>query len=217
MKIYRNTVTDTLWEVLEELMGWEEVEPFRLVGGTSLSLLLGHRKSVDIDLFTDAPYKSLDFSPIEEKIKKTFSFVADNDSGLAVIGKSYYIGKSEEDIVKVDFFYTDPFVFPMIEYGSIRLSSLEEIAAMKMEVIGHQGRKKDFWDIHELLDNFSLNEIMRFYSERYPYSYTTDELLEKITDFELADKDFDPICMKDKSWELIKLDLEEKKAEFPNS
>lgn len=217
MKIYRNTVTDTLWEVLEELMGWEEVEPFRLVGGTSLSLLLGHRKSVDIDLFTDAPYKSLDFSPIEEKIKKTFSFVADNDSGLAVIGKSYYIGKSEEDVVKVDFFYTDPFVFPMIEYGSIRLSSLEEIAAMKMEVIGHQGRKKDFWDIHELLDNFSLNEIMRFYSERYPYSYTTDELLEKITDFELADKDFDPICMKDKSWELIKLDLEEKKAEFRNS
>lgn len=217
MKIYRSTVTETLWDVLEELMGWEEVEPFRLVGGTSLSLLLGHRKSVDIDLFTDAPYKSLDFSLIEKKIKETFSFVADNDTGLTVIGKSFFVGNSEEDVVKVDFFYTDPFVFPMIEYGTIRLSSLEEIAAMKMEVIGHQGRKKDFWDIHELLDNYSLNDIMRFYAERYPYSYSTEELLEKLTDFELADKDFDPICMKDKSWELIKLDLEEKKAEFQES
>lgn len=217
MEIYRDTVTHTLWEVLKELMIWKEIEPFRLVGGTSLSLLLGHRKSVDIDLFTDAPYKSLNFSFIEKKIKETFSFVADNHSGLTVIGKSFFVGNSEEDLVKVDFFYTDTFVFPIIEYENIRLSSLEEIAAMKMEVIGHQGRKKDFWDIHELLEKFSLNEIMRFYVKRYPYNYTTDELLKKLIDFELADKDFDPICMKDKTWELIKLDLEEKKAEFRES
>ncbi len=214
MKIYQNTVTETLWNVLKELMSFEEVKPFRLVGGTSLSLLLGHRKSVDIDLFTDAPYKSLDFSVIEKKIESSFEYVQNNSSSLSVIGKTFFIGNNEEDLVKVDFFYTDTFVYPILNYESIRLSSLEEIAAMKMEVIGHQGRKKDFWDIHELLEKFSLNNIMTFYEKRYPYSYSREELLKKFTDFEHADKDFDPICMKDKTWEFIKLDLEERKIDY---
>ncbi|NJY64149.1 nucleotidyl transferase AbiEii/AbiGii toxin family protein [Salinimicrobium sp. CDJ15-81-2] len=214
MKIYRETVTDTLWDVFKKLMEFEELASFRLVGGTSLSLLLGHRESVDIDLFTDAPYKSLDFVAIENKIEASFPYVESNGSGLSVLGKSFFIGKSKEDLVKVDLFYTDKFVFPIIKYDSLRLSSLEEIAAMKMEVVGHHGRKKDFWDIHELLNNFSLNEIMEFYEKRYPYSYSRAELLEKLTDFELANKDFDPICMKDKSWELIKLDLEESKTDY---
>ncbi len=54
MKIHKNTVTDQLWEMLMNLMRYDELSSFRLVGGTSLSLLLGHRMSVDIDLFTDA-------------------------------------------------------------------------------------------------------------------------------------------------------------------
>ncbi|WP_026932583.1 nucleotidyl transferase AbiEii/AbiGii toxin family protein [Christiangramia echinicola] len=217
MKIYRNTVTDTLWKVLNDLMEFRDLEPFRLVGGTSLSLLMGHRKSVDIDLFTDAPYKSLDFSAIESKIEENFSYVQNNSSSLSVVGKSFFAGNSEEDVVKIDLFYTDPFVFPVIVHDSIRLSSIEEIAAMKMEVIGHAGRKKDFWDIHELLEKFSFEDILKFYEKRYPYNYSREELLNKFTDFEHADYDFDPICMKDKTWELIKLDLEDRKAEYLES
>src|SRR5680860_472463 len=111
MKIYQNTVTETLWNILKELMAFEEFRPFRLVGGTSLSLLLGHRKSVDIDLFTDAPYKSLDFSVIEKKIESSYPYVQNNSSALSVIGKSFFVGNSEEDLVKVDLFYTDTFVY----------------------------------------------------------------------------------------------------------
>ena len=217
MKIYRDTVTDTLWKVLNDLMQFQELKPFRLVGGTSLSLLLGHRKSVDIDLFTDAEYQSLDFSLIEKKIESSFSYVENNSSSLTVLGNSFFVGNNKEDIVKVDLFYTDSFVYPVINYDYIRFSSLEEIAGMKMEVIGHNGRKKDFWDIHELLEKYSLEDILEFYEKRYPYNYTKEELLNKFTDFEHADHDFDPICMKDKTWELIKLDLEDRKAEYLES
>ncbi|MCG9898690.1 MAG: nucleotidyl transferase AbiEii/AbiGii toxin family protein [Hydrotalea sp.] len=44
-------------------------DPFRLVGGTALSLYFGHRMSVDIDLFTDAPYGTIDFDKIESWLK----------------------------------------------------------------------------------------------------------------------------------------------------
>ena len=40
----------------------KQFTPFRLVGGTSLSLQLGHRMSDDIDLFTDDPYDSFNFA-----------------------------------------------------------------------------------------------------------------------------------------------------------
>ena len=49
MALYKNTVTDLLWDVLSKLMVIEELNSFRLVGGTSSSLLLGYRKSIDID------------------------------------------------------------------------------------------------------------------------------------------------------------------------
>jgi hypothetical protein len=61
MNIYKNTVSDLLWELLSALMTFDELNSFHLVGGTSLSLLLGHRKSIDIDLFTDAEYGTIDF------------------------------------------------------------------------------------------------------------------------------------------------------------
>ncbi len=60
MALYKNTVTDLLWDVLSKLMVIEELNSFRLVGGTSLSLLLGYRISIDIDFFTDAEYGSID-------------------------------------------------------------------------------------------------------------------------------------------------------------
>lgn len=64
--LYYKTITPLLKSILMDLMESPLFAPFYLVGGTSLSLRLGHRKSVDIDLFTNAPYGSLDFSDLEE-------------------------------------------------------------------------------------------------------------------------------------------------------
>ena len=209
MKIYKNTVSESLWEVLLRLMTFEELASFRLIGGTSLSLMLGHRISVDIDLFTDAEYGSIDFEILDQKIRSSFQYVEHGSGGNRSMGKSYYIGNNQSDLVKLDLFYTDPFVFPIVEYHGIRLSRLEEIIAMKLEVIGHSGRKKDFWDLHELMDIFSWPEMFEFYKKRYPYNYSKEEIKTKLTDFEKADRDFDPICLKNKYWELIKLDIAE--------
>lgn len=131
------------------------------------------------------------------------------------MGKTYFIGNSSADLIKVDLFYTDPFVFPLIEYNELRLSGLEEIAAMKLEVVGHTGRKKDFWDLHELLEYFSIKEMLYFYEQRYPYGYTKETLIKQLTNFAQADDDFNPICLMEKYWELIKIDFEERTvAEF---
>lgn len=123
------------------------------------------------------------------------------------MGKSYFVGNNENDSVKLDLFYTDPFVFPYVTEQDVRFSRMEEIAAMKLEVIANGGRKKDFWDIHELLNFYSLDEMIDFYQLRNPYGLSREELLVRLIDFSEAEDDFDPICLREKVWELIKLDL----------
>lgn len=60
-----NTVKPRLRNVLSWLMTEEIFDPFRLVGGTALSLQLGHLESVDIDLFTETPYGEINFDAID--------------------------------------------------------------------------------------------------------------------------------------------------------
>ncbi len=203
-----NTVKSQLRSILSWLMAEELFTPFRLVGGTALSLQLGHRESVDIDLFTETPYGEIDFEVIDKHLKNNFEYV-DSREGPVAMGKSYFIGNSAEDCVKLDLYYTDPFIRPALVIDNIRLATLDEITAMKVDVVSRGARKKDFWDLHELLDFYSIPQMIQLHEERYPYSHDADEITINFTNFETADNDFEPICLKGKYWELIKLDFVE--------
>ncbi len=50
-KLQYQTVQPVLKSTLNWLMSEEIFKPFRLIGGTALSLQLGHRESVDVDMF----------------------------------------------------------------------------------------------------------------------------------------------------------------------
>lgn len=208
-KLHVETVSELLWSSLSRLMLLEEFNTFRIAGGTSLSLQLGHRESVDIDLFTDVEYGSLDFAKLEHVLTEAFPHVEFSMVDMVGMGKSYFIGNDKDDLVKLDLFYTDKFVFPPVCAVDIRFASIEEIVAMKLEVISRGGRKKDFWDIHELLNIYSLDNMFEFYSKRNPYGITREEMNKQILDFSQAEDDFTPNCYRDKDWEIIKLDIEE--------
>ena len=123
------------------------------------------------------------------------------------MGKFYFIGESEEKSVKLDLFYTDKYIKPIIEVDELRLASIEDIIAMKLEVIGNGGRKKDFWDIHELMDDYTFSEMKKLYAKRYPYGHEAKLIKKQFLNFELADDEPDPQCLRGKHWEIIKLDL----------
>ena len=209
MKIFKHTVSDTLWLSLIKLMDIPELDSFRLVGGTSLSLLLGHRMSFDINLFTDADYGSINFLELLKILEKNFKYVDASNWSNESMGNSCFIGNNPEDTIKLDLYYTELFIYPIVKHENIRLSQLEEISTMKLDVIGRGGRKKDFWDIHMLLNKFSIEEMIGFYLKKYPYSHSEMELRGQLLNFESAEEDFDPICLEGKYWELIKLDIEE--------
>lgn len=207
--LHFETVKPILHSSLEKLMSLEEFSPFRLVGGTSLSLRYGHRMSDDIDLFTEAEYGSLDFHHLQEVLRREFPYCYGDCGDVVGFGTSYIIGNSKDDAVKLDLFYTDSFIRPEEGYNTIRMASVDDIVAMKMDVISRGGRKKDFWDLHLLHNDYSIERMLSLYEERYPYGASREECVAGLTNFKVADGDPDPICLENKVWQLIKLDFTE--------
>ncbi|MCD4769784.1 MAG: nucleotidyl transferase AbiEii/AbiGii toxin family protein, partial [Bacteroidales bacterium] len=147
------------------------------------------------------------FRAIDAFLRKTFSYVDTNEYKVVGLSASYYIGNSEEDCVKLDLFYTDEFIQETILIDGIRMATVEEIIAMKTDVISRGGRKKDFWDIHELMDDYSIEKMLALHKQRYPYTHDQMQIKSSFSNFENADDDFVPICLKGKYWEIIKLDI----------
>ncbi len=214
--LHYRTVNGLLKESLARLMSAKELEDFRLAGGTSLSLQVGHRKSVDIDLFSDASYGSVNFGIIDDYLESHFPYFDHLADIVPGMGKSYLIGNDRENALKLDVFHTDAFIRPIKVEDGIRFASVEEIIAMKLDVVQRIGRKKDFWDLHELLSDYSVNEMLRLHRERYPYGHDRMLILDNFTNFYSADDDFDPICLKGKYWEFIKEDIVQAIEAFQN-
>jgi len=202
-----HTVEGLLKDSLILLMKAPEFSRFRLVGGTSLSLQIGHRMSADIDLFTDASYDSINFDIIDQFLVSHFNYVSASFGIHPGMGKSYIIGVDKNNSVKIDIYYTDNFIQPALVINNIRMATIEEIIAMKVDVISRIGRKKDFWDLHELLDSYTIPQMIELHKKRYPYSHNEEIIRKNFIDFVSADDDFNPICLKGKYWELIKLDI----------
>lgn len=211
--LYYHTVNDLLKNILLKLMQSDVFNNFRLVGGTALSLQIGHRESIDIDLFSDSEYGTLDFNSIENYLKANFEYV-DFLNTIPAMGKSYFIGENKENTVKLDVYYTDNYIQPYVEVDGIRMATIEEIIAMKIDVVERGGRKKDFWDLHDLLQSYNINEMLDLHERRYPYTHNRALIIQNFTSFQQADEDFNPICLKGKYWEFIKEDLEEIINEF---
>lgn len=207
-KLYYNTVEPILRDVLLQLMQEKLFAPFRLIGGTSLSLQIGHRKSDDIDLFTDELYGSIEFDTIDKYFKSRYAYVHCDDISPVAFGKMYRIGNNKNDSVKVDLMYsTEKFIRPLVEIDGIRLAPIEEIVAMKVDIVQRGGRKKDFWDLHALMDKFTLDEMIDLHLQRYPFDHDDAAIRKGFSGFKRADQDADPICLRGEYWELIRMDL----------
>jgi predicted nucleotidyltransferase component of viral defense system len=199
--LYKETVEPATLGLLRELMSLDELRQFRLVGGTALSLLLGHRTSIDLDLFTDQPFNS---EIAINKLRESYPVFSFKEI------KSPRLFFTSINSVKVDFVHT----FEKFNYGcevidNIRFAALPEIVALKLNAIAGRGAKKDFWDLHELLNHFSLDQMISFYHERYPQN-SDMMVIKSIPYFAGAEGDFDPDSHKNTTWEQVKKDILEK-------
>lgn len=161
-----NTIDPPLYQVLFDLSRLPELANFSLVGGTALSLQLGHRKSDDLDFFTDRSFDLMEVKNAILNYNPEVQFLNETRLGLSF---TLPLPGDDRDVRKLDIYnWAVKFIRPAVEEGHIRLASLEDIAAFKLDAITHRKEKKDYVDIALLLDKFSFGQMVDFYREKYP-------------------------------------------------
>lgn len=202
-----NTVSLELVNVVRQLMKLESLQDFRLVGGTALAFQLGHRESIDIDLFSSYHFPSEKIcSELSEKFNLKERVRA--RGGIIITTR---INNIKVDIVDDKKKFIRP---PVVEDG-IRMATLEEIAAMKIKTTcdPFSGRKtqKDLADIATLLDKYSVKEMVEFLREKYPTMapHSENVIIQLGKDFEVAEKKSEmPKMFNGLTWEKTKRKIE---------
>lgn len=136
-------------------------QDFYLAGGTALALQIGHRVSVDFDLFSFH-----ELSPnLLQKIKKVFT-----GSKITLTYRAPEQLNLLIDGVKFTFFHFPyPLVTPLVRYKKIPLASIRELAVMKAFAIGKRLAYKDYVDWYFLLKerHVGLPSVIRLAKQKF--------------------------------------------------
>ena len=210
MKLHYNTVSPILLDYLKRLMQNSAFNCFYLAGGTSLALQRGHRMSIDIDLFTDIDYGSMETQKIKSELSSMFPYTERTEElDERQMLYTLYVGDDKDSIVKLDLCYDQGTqTFPLIYADNLRLADERDIAAMKIEAtLDQEQRRKDFWDIHDLLESYTAEKLLSFHRQRYPYSHDIQEIADAFGRCCHATDKTEVICLKHKYWEFIAEDI----------
>ncbi len=147
--MYKEILSDKQLELLPTMAKFRR--EYYLVGGTAIALHLGHRRSIDFDLF----------KPTALNHKKNLDRITDS-------GCSYFVTRRVAEQmnlivndVKVAFFQYPFPVQPIEKFESyFRMPSLLQLAAMKAYTLGRRSKWKDYVDLFFLLnEHFSIAQI----------------------------------------------------------
>lgn len=198
--LHVGTVEPGTFALLKRLMALSSLQGFSLVGGTALSLRHGHRRSVDLDLFRHGPFDREDIvRELARSFGTAFTYRRDNAKWAAFCT----IEGVKVDIIK------DPhpvLLEPQVVDG-VRLYRDEDIGPMKIEAILLRARKKDFWDLAELLEVHGLPWLLEHHQAKYPDNSIAISIPYAITWFVDAEHDAEPIGLKGRTWESVKQDI----------
>jgi hypothetical protein len=158
--LHTETVENSTLELLKSLQSRDYLNGFYLVGGTALALHMGHRTSIDIDLFSNFDF---DVAHMIEMIQ--------HDYPLQLYYTAPNTIKGSINGVRVDVIgHRYPYLNEPGEIDGYRMLSVPDITAMKLNAISTSGqRSKDFVDIYFVLENkeYSLGDMLKFYQEKY--------------------------------------------------
>jgi predicted nucleotidyltransferase component of viral defense system len=201
--LYYETIDAATLELLRKLLSIPLFSSLRLAGGTSLALQYGHRKSIDIDLFgsIDTDNDTLFFMLSELGDVKRLN----NRSNIHI----YTINGIKVDIVNYPYQWIDA----LYEVDDLRLASAKDIGAMKLAAITGRGTKKDFIDLFELLQHYSLADLIQLYEQKY-HDGSVFLVLKSLVYFDDADAEITPHLLRGYSWEEVKLHIKNVHKEY---
>ena len=191
--LHYETIDAKTLALLKELQRIPIFKQLRLVGGTALALQLGHRKSIDIDLFGAIKSDEYEMHEVLSKINEVKLIYKTQNINL------YILDGIKTDIVN----YTYPWIEDAVIEDDIIMAGYKDIIAMKLAAITGRGAKKDFIDLYFLLQMFTLEQMLEIYNEKYKDG-SIFMVLKSLIYFVDADNDEMPLMLKSMQWQTVK-------------
>jgi hypothetical protein len=193
--LHFESIPDTVRDLLTLLAPSPALEDFSLGGGTSLALRFGHRLSVDLDFFTTREFDTGQLTASLGLAGATLVNRAANSLTLDVMG------------IKLDFLrHAYPLLAQPEEIEGVRLLSLPDVAAMKLNAIANRGAKKDFFDLGELQRHHPLPTMLEWFETKYRSS-DRFTVIRSLGWFEDAELEPDPVSLNGNDWRIVKSQL----------
>lgn len=148
-------------------------DDFYLAGGTALALQLGHRVSIDFDLFSPEPIKKTLLARVEDVAGIPLAPMVATSRELTVMISG----------VKCTFLhYPFPVRLPFSAGAPVSLLAPKELLAMKAYTIGRRGAIKDYVDLWAGISEqvATLAEIIAFANEKYADAFNDRLFLEQL-------------------------------------
>jgi predicted nucleotidyltransferase component of viral defense system len=192
--------------LLKKLQSEDLFSNLRLVGGTSLALQIGHRISVDIDLFGDLKCDNI---TLNNTLKSLAQYrIIQQTENIHI----YNIENIKVDVVN----YPYPWLQAPVTKDGLTLAAIEDIAAMKLAAITGRGSKKDFIDLYFLLQRFSLKEMLNLYLKKYNEG-SVFMVLRSLAYFDDAEEELMPKMLVEVTWNEIKATITDKLKTFQSA
>ncbi|MGV8829944.1 MAG: nucleotidyl transferase AbiEii/AbiGii toxin family protein [Breznakibacter sp.] len=205
--MHKETVEQSTLELLKTLQSDDSLKDFVLVGGTALALQLGHRKSIDIDLFSRNPFNA---NSLSEELENKYNFYQESIDKNTLKGS---IAGIKVDIIT----HAYPNIRPIVLDEGVRMASIEDIAAMKLNAISNSGERiKDFVDVYTLLQDRSLESLLNNFTEKYGQknSFHTLRSLNYFNDVDTSD--WPDMLNKRTTWKEVKERINQKVIAYQN-
>jgi hypothetical protein len=156
-------VLDNQQKKLFSQLGFTKDLGFYLAGGTALALQLGHRSSVDFDFYTPKHFA-------KGELMAKFQNGLGDDWGIKILRDLDDTFEVEIDgVIHLScFYYQYPLLEKLVELDGVKLTSVEDIAAMKVVAISQRGKRRDFIDTYCLIKKFGLGKILELTEKKFP-------------------------------------------------
>lgn len=172
----------------------EIADNFYLAGGTALAIHLGHRKSDDIDLFSQKHF------PVEH-----YSHLFLTLNGKILVEEEGTIHTLIEGVKVSLLYYPYKLLLPFKTFAGLNMASVEDISCMKIVALSQRAEKKDFFDAYEILKIYKPVELKRMFLEKYGIEkINCYHILKSFFYFDDAENSPEPVTHHGITWDEVK-------------
>ena len=196
--LHWQTVTPLMRQALETVGQSELVPRFYLAGGTALALQLGHRRSVDLDFFSETDEVRPETHRRAAHVLRSFDpEIVEQAWGNLVFGI--------QGGLRVGFFgYGYRLVAPPLLAVGVPLASLVDIGLMKLDALATRASRRDFYDLYALVEHVPFRQLFDRAPEKYPSVRDFEAMVvRRMVYFERAEQEETPLLLRPVGWETV--------------